>query len=306
MRGITTLAIAALLSLVAAPRARGDDSALSEHLGPREIALGDAKRADATGASAIALNPAGLALNRELVFELGYNRESSAGTDSIGVSACDSTVPVPGCFYYRYYQSKPELGLTELDLRAHEAGFTAARAFGSHIAVGTTTKWFDYETDLSGDRSSSGWGLDAGLVFLASQAIRLGVASYNLVAKDSPHYPRGLGVGLALRPLGSLGLFADGVWNLDLPEGEDTGRYGGGAEYFLVTEGGQTGYPFRAGVVRDTTVDRTYVTAGLGFRSLSIGIDLAVRKDVDGSEALLVGSIRVFAPGAGRDRPARL
>ena len=45
---------------------------LVDSLGPREMAVGEALRGAATGASAIALNPAGLPLNRELVFEGGY------------------------------------------------------------------------------------------------------------------------------------------------------------------------------------------------------------------------------------------
>src|SRR5678809_1533055 len=53
-------------SLISTAHADGDA------LGPREVAVGEALRANATGASAIGMNPAGLPLNRELVFEGGY------------------------------------------------------------------------------------------------------------------------------------------------------------------------------------------------------------------------------------------
>ena len=52
--------------------AHAEPDSLDDLLGPREIAVGEAMRASATGATSIGLNPAGLPLNRELVFEGGY------------------------------------------------------------------------------------------------------------------------------------------------------------------------------------------------------------------------------------------
>ena len=52
--------------------ARADADSLNDGLGPREISVGESMRADARGALATTLNPAGLALNRELVFEGSY------------------------------------------------------------------------------------------------------------------------------------------------------------------------------------------------------------------------------------------
>ena len=51
--------------------AGAENDSQTDLLGPREIAVGEAMRGGATGASAIGLNPAGLPLNRELVFEGG-------------------------------------------------------------------------------------------------------------------------------------------------------------------------------------------------------------------------------------------
>src|SRR5688500_11158269 len=56
---------------------RAEAESLDDMLGPREIAVGEAMRGGATGASAIGLNPAGLPLNRELVFEGGYGYRAS-------------------------------------------------------------------------------------------------------------------------------------------------------------------------------------------------------------------------------------
>jgi hypothetical protein len=51
------------------------------------------------------------------------------------------------------------------------------------------------------------------------------------------------------------------------------------------------------GAVYDNHVDGTYVTAGLGFLSFKVGIDLAMRKQVDGGDELqITASLRLFGP----------
>src|SRR5262245_12463193 len=97
-------AVAAVVAVVAgAPlatrSAHADSDGMLDALGPREIALGDATRGGATGASARS-NPAGLPLTSELVFEGGYGYRGIDSTSVVSVSACDSTNAAPGCFYY--------------------------------------------------------------------------------------------------------------------------------------------------------------------------------------------------------------
>ena len=57
----------------------------------------------------------------------------------------------------------------------------------------------------------------------------------------------------------------DARWNLDTDG--DTGRYGGGLEYFVTTAGGQSGYPLRAG-------------AGIVVGSIAFGISAFAAKAV--------------------------
>src|SRR4029078_2609289 len=95
-----------IASLIGTAHADGDS--LVDSLGPREVAGGEALRGSATGATAIGMNPAGLPLNRELVFEGGYGYRLSDSASLLGVSACDSTSAMPGCFYYQYSRSSAE------------------------------------------------------------------------------------------------------------------------------------------------------------------------------------------------------
>ncbi len=291
------IAPVAVVAILAAVTPAFADS-LVENLGPREIALGDASRAEATGGMAVNLNPAGLPLTREVVFEgsFGYRSEDSASL--IGVSACDSTVPIPGCFYYKYLSASPEVAGLQLSRRLHEGGVLLARAIAPRVAIGVNGKYFDYNTELDGEASASGFSVDAGASVRASSRIALGVVGYNLAGEDSSQYPLGLGAGLSVRPVPNLGLVFDGVWNFDRPEETAIGRYGGGAEYFVRSSDSLSGYPLRAGLVHDRARESTSLTGGLGLVSAKVALDVSARYQVggEGDELLVIGSLRIFGP----------
>lgn len=291
-----TLAVAGALFALA-PAAAVQADSLTDHFGPRETSLGESQRADAQGALATTLNPAGLALTRQLVFEGSYGYRPEDGASSVGVSACDSTVPVPGCFYYHYLTSKPEVDGMEQSRRVHEFGISAARAITRRFSIGINSKYFDYDSELAGEEDTSGFAADAGASVRASDSIQLAVVGYNLLAADSAQYPMGVGAGISVRPVPQLSIAADGLWNLDLPEGSSTGRYGGGAEYFFQSTDRQSGYPLRVGTLYDRTSESTYITGGLGLTTTKLGLDVGARRQVDGGdEWLVLGSLRLFGP----------
>jgi hypothetical protein len=284
-----------------APAAGRAQSTL-DYLGPRELALGEAMRASASGAMATTLNPAGLGLNNQLAFEGSYGYMSRDATRLVAVSACDSTVPVPGCFYYRYFKNEPDLVGTSHRRRVHEFGISLARALHRAVILGTTTKWYDDNTDLPEQSDSSGLAFDAGTIVRLSQAIRVAAVGHNLLATDSAQYPRSLAAGLALQPLPALVLGVDGAWALEgVEEGDSNGRYGAGAEYFLQGGGsGHMGFPLRAGFVRDVGRDASYLTGGLGLVSAQFGIDLSVRKQLgDGDEIMWQAGLKIFGSAGG-------
>ena len=132
------LAKASVLVALVAGSAHADGDALVDMLGPREIAVGEAMRGGATGASAISLNPAGLPLSRELVFEGGYGYRASDDASLVGVSACDSTAAMPGCFYYDYIGSSP----MNVQTHTHIAGTALAYPISPHVFLGAGLKYF--------------------------------------------------------------------------------------------------------------------------------------------------------------------
>jgi len=285
------LPVCALGLVIAAGTARADGA--EDQLGPRELAVGEAMRGGATGATAIGLNPAGLPLNRELVFEGGYGYRASDSASLIGVSACDSTNIVPGCFFYGYAGASPELDGMSGTRRTHVGGASVSRQFLPRVLIGSTTKYYSFKSTMIGEEDASGFAFDLGATIRMTQMINVGVAAKNLWAsEESSQFPKTFGAGVMARPLPSVALSFDMRWNI---EGDSTARYGGGLEWFI--RGKQNGYPIRLGAVRDNGLQSTYVSGGLGMATMKFGIDIGARRQVkNGDETLILASMRFFGP----------
>ncbi|MDQ3337816.1 MAG: hypothetical protein M4D80_21865 [Myxococcota bacterium] len=296
MRSIVP-AVLAVSSLLGTGSAEADS--LTDLMGPREIAVGEGMRGGATGATAIGLNPAGLPLNRELVFEGGYGWRGTDDATLIGVSACDSTNAAPGCFFYDYLGSNPELSGMTGTRTTHVGGMALSKLLIPRVMIGTTVKYFSFKSDMVGEMSQSGFTADFGATLRLTQMINLGLAGMNLYNTGDKHpmFPRSVGGGFHARPIPNLSLGFDARW---LPDADDVSksiRYGGGAELFLSGSRGQTGYPIRLGALRDGGLDATYVSGGLGMSTLKWGIDLAARRAVKGGDEMMVlASMRFWGP----------
>ena len=280
-----------LVPLIGSAHAEGD--ALVDSLGPREIAVGEAMRGAATGASAIGLNPAGLPLNRELVFEGGYGYRLADEASLFGVSACDSTNAAPGCFYYQYAGSNPELEGVQMSRRSHVGGMAVAYPVTPRIFLGSNLKYFNFSSTVPGEMKTDGFNWDFGGTARITELINVGVAGYNLWGAESPEFARAIGTGVLARPIPSLALSFDARWKLS---GEDHSmRYGGGAEFFLRT--GSVGFPLRAGALRDNSLDATYLSAGAGFAHMRFTVDLAARQAISGpKDTMFIASMRFYGP----------
>lgn len=284
----------AVSALVGSAHAEGD--ALVDMLGPREIAVGEAMRGAATGASAIGLNPAGLPMNRELVFEGGYGYRRSDEASLFGVSACDSTNAAPGCFYYNYAGADPELGGVAMHHRTHVGGVTFAYPISPRVFLGTGAKYFNAKDEAMPGNDSSGWSSDLGLTVRLTDMLSAGISGQNLWGAESPEFPRATGGGLLLRPTPNMTFSFDARWKLE--SDDKTARYGGGAELFLPL--GKIALPIRAGGLRDNGLDATYISAGVGVADLKWGLDIAGRFAVSGPEdTTILARLRVFGPRLG-------
>jgi hypothetical protein len=293
MRVVVSASMVLTTALFGSAHAEGDS--LDDNLGPREIAVGEAMRGAATGASAIPLNPAGLPLNRELVFEGGYGYRLSDQASLIGVSACDSTAPTPGCFFYNYAGSSPDMAGTTMHRSTHVGGFTTGYPITPHIFLGASVKYFHFDSDVMTEPKASGFNWDLGTTIRLTELVNIGVAGYNLWGAESTQFPRAAGGGILARPFPLLAVSFDARWRL---AGTDrSARYGGGAELFLRSSSGQSGYPIRLGALHDNGLASTYLSAGTGLAGMKFAIDLAIRKTISGpNETMFVASMRFYGP----------
>jgi hypothetical protein len=290
-----------LFSLIVPLSARADADSLTDGLGPREVAVGEAMRGSATGSSAPVMNPAGLPLTNELVFEGGYGYRVTDHASLVSASACDSTNAAPGCFYYNFVGASPEIAGMDYERRIHTAGFTVSRALSPRVLFGTGVKYFNVSSEIAGEGDDSGFNFDAGLTLRINSLVNVGLVGYNLWGEEADQFPRAVGGGLALRPVPSLRASFDVLFKTDLPDGVKTGRFGGGLEYFLQPGSRTMGYPIRIGGLHDRASERTYGSLGLGVATATVGIDVAGRRAFSGdSETLIIASLRFYGP---RDAP---
>jgi hypothetical protein len=299
---LLVVAIVGGTSLLRMGHANAEADSLEGLLGPREIAVGEAMRGGSTGASSIGMNPAGLPLNRELVFEGGYGYRASDSASLINASACDSTNAVPGCFFYNYAGSSPELSGMTMSRTTHVVGSSLSKMIVPRVMVGVTAKYFRASSNIVDEEKASGFSFDLGATVRLTELINLGVAGQNLWGNEgSGQFPRAIGGGLLARPTQSIALSFDSRWKTD----GAGARYGGGGEWFIRT--GRNGVPIRIGGLHDSGLGATYVTGGLGLATIKWGIDLAARREIGGGgETLVLASMRFFGPrlaGPGLDPP---
>jgi hypothetical protein len=291
---VLAVAAAAAVAGLASP-ALADADSLVDQLGPSEIGTGEARRAAAVGAMSARLNPAGLPLSNELVFDGTFGFRPGDDASLVALAACDSTNALPGCFYYAYAGAAPDLGgAAGPRTRSHTGGATLSKAITPHVSVGLGMKYFDVET--AGMDVDSGFSVDAGATVRLSDLVSVAAVGYNVIGEASAEFPRAVGGGLLIKPTAAVGVSADAVWNLDAAD--DAARVGGGVEYFASARRGQVGFPLRLGAVHDAAADGgTYVTGGLGYATMQLGLDLAARYQVaDGDEVMVVAALRLFGP----------
>ena len=256
----------------------------------RSIGMGEARRAEAFGAASTSLNPSGLSLNKQLVFDGGFGFNTENGDKLARVAACDSTVPVGGCFFYNYQSLDFTPDFDSDNQSYHLFGATSARALTNQLHVGFTVKYVNF----GGASDESGWAGDVGFTLGFGKGIRLAGVGYNLYhSVDHIEFERAFAAAISVRPgNGALALNGDAYWNTE--QAGDTGRYSGGVEYFF-SPSRTTSYPIRLGAIHDRNLSNTYVSGGFGLQTVRIGFDVGIRRQVsDGDEWLFQGSLNLI------------
>ena len=317
-RRLALLAFGSMLAAASAARAQSDFP------GVRAMGMGEAQRATATGAEAVLLNPAGMSLARQYVVEGMYGIKVESVGHNANVSIVDSiTSRVAAGLFYSFIYESPKLGFNwaggrvdsaTLTRTGHAAGLSLSIPLGDRFIIGATAKYLHIDTTaplpmgtvpnhLTLD-SVNGVTFDVGMILKLGSRFNVGLIGYNLWDHGSRESPLSLGIGLAYIPLPTLSINFDTVidftgfqsYHLDAMTGKvsleqrTTARLGPGIEWLAGNR-----VPLRIGVVYDSGLPATYLTAGLGYLSTSFGVDLSYRGKVSGGiENFLMLGLRLF------------
>jgi len=261
----------------------------------RGLAMGLGARASAASTSALQYNAAGLTLGRLYHVEtvLGYEPGTSRAT--FGASVIDSfSAPVAMGFSYRYVLGNGHDGHAGMEGR-----LALAVPIGDVLSIGVTGRYVTFTRE--GQRPedtrgpfAEGANIDGAIRVTPVAGLHIAALGYNLVDVGSPLVPRLVGGSLSYTIDSVVTLAVDGLADLStFHEADGAMRpealLGGAVEIFV------QGVPIRAGYSFDSGRDLHYVTAGLGYVTEQLGVDLSWRQQVVGDDdTWLLASFRYF------------
>lgn len=269
----------------------------------RGLALGTGARATAISTSALAYNPAGLAVGRVYHVEGVVDYMPDMKTVALGGAIVDSsTSRLAAGLSLRGFLSG-QGGVGGIDGRLG-LGFPLSDA----VSIGLAGRYINAKRDLptptvtdaesgmdmplpapASAREAKGFTMDASLRVAPVPSVMLNFSSYNLISLDSLYAPRMLGGGAGIA-LGSVAMIA-GDLLVDLTSyAKANPMFGFGAEVFA----GQA-VPLRAGYSYDTKRAQHTVSFGLGYTDRSVGLDLSLRQDLGREgDTRIMGAFRFY------------
>jgi len=271
-RRLAPLGLALALALAGAEaRAQSrEDGTPAETLG-----VADAVHASVWGPAAIHYNPAGLLRVPAVLFEATYNYLDGKEGHALGLAGVDAKTSelVAIGVAYSFITGTPG----GIDRDGHQVRLALGTGYKSddvHLYAGFGGRYLglvvgddDEDSTADGLKDVDHWTVDAGLILDFAHVIKLGVVGQNLIDMKTLEAPRTLGLGLSLL-FDSLEIGAD--MDLDLSgQLESVKSYAFGLDY-----GFGESFRMRAGFLVDQVRDEERVTAGLGYSTSDLAIDL--------------------------------
>jgi hypothetical protein len=294
--------------------------AVEDLVTPRSLSMGNALRADATGALGPLINPAGMAMQKSYTIEVMYGfRPQDLGSE-LHLSVVDSvTSRIAAGLYYSYVHGDqkfwlPGVGPVEATRQGHETGLSLGLPLGDRFAVGLTAKYVNVSSaapnpaydpvlnpgapanftldSTTSFASADGFTMDAGLSLRLGDAFKVALVGYNLVPLRSVEAPLSMAIGLSYKVGTVLTLAVDTVIYFDkyrtaliLP-GSPGAMPGGDDRRTTARVGGGLEWlaggkvPLRIGALYDSGRPGTYLSMGVGYVAQRFGIDVAYRQQV--------------------------
>lgn len=257
----------------------------------RGLALGAGLRASGISTSALAYNPAALALGRLYHIEGSVDYMADLKTVALGGAVVDSsTARLAAGLSFRGFLSG-EGGLGGIDGK-----LGLAFPFSDAVSLGVSGRYLNVESEAGksagfarAQRLVKGFTMDASLRVAPIPQLQLDVAAYNFINRESLYAPIMVGGGASIA-IGEIGMFgADMLVDLTSYDSADF-LIGGGLELLAA----QT-VPLRAGYSYETQREQHMLTLGLGYTDRAVGFDLSLRQQLGGrGDTRIMGAFRIY------------
>ncbi|MEM1347290.1 MAG: hypothetical protein AAGI01_01955 [Myxococcota bacterium] len=254
--------------------------------GARAAGMGEAYNALSAGTSGVFHNPSGIARAVMFGVEGSFNYARSGNTLSAAVIDSKTNPSVAAGFGVNYFFTAGEgLGTTALDLRLP----IAVPVVPQRISFGVAVRYLAVSQENADEEPIErlrGLTFDAGALFRVVEELHLGITARNLIDQcdnnDCAGFaPTTVGGGLAYvaKPLAvavdveaDLNSTSDVTLNIDV-----------GAEFII-----QQIVPVQVGFRRIGPTEQNWITAGVGFRAATAGVDLSYQHNLSAQQVGLI------------------
>lgn len=242
----------------------------------RGVGMGSGARSTATGTSALAYNPANLALQRVYHVEAGFGYVAGRSAFTVGSAVVDSVSnSLAAGFSFRGFFGNGR------DYNGWDGRLSLGMALAPQIALGVSARYVrmtprdrdDNDTPIG--EHARGFTLDASATVTPIEWLHLSVMGYNLIDLDSALTPVQVGgsIGVLVQEFG-LGIGTDLLVDLSTFSSAQV-IAGFGLEYTAADL-----VPIRLGYRRDRGRELHTLSLGVGYMAEKFGIDLSLRHDV--------------------------
>lgn len=284
IRSLIVFATLAVATLAAAPVV-----AQSEMRNPRAVGMGEAYAGGGNASGAIFHNPAGIITAGVYEGLAGWQLSGEPDGNAIGVQIVDSkTNPnVAAAASWSYVFANGDEDTRADDVRDHH--FRGALAFPvvpQRLSLGLGARYTSVRTgwSLGSDGTENGgeaerakpFTFDAGLMASLSRNFILGASFQNILQPDDAIEGRRYNAGVGVY-FDALHVELAYAGEASLTSNETGHGVRAGLEYTLGPA------PLRAGFSRDGLSEQNYVHGGIGYRSRTFGMDLALQQNVSGT-----------------------
>ncbi len=265
--------------------------------GVRATGMGMAYTGVGSGTSGLYFNPGGIASKMMYQIEGAYELNPAGSVLSASIVDSKTNPDVAAGLAYSYFFGRGDSdGVTGHDIRLS----LAIPVLPERISVGVGGRYMIVKTKDPDTGKSleliNGFTLDAGALFRISDSVQLGVAGRNLLdlcSKDqqcSTVAPTTIMGGASFGNPSQFLLSADGGVDLTSDPNGAHPIFSVGAEYFAGAM-----VPIRLGYQRLAATGQNMLTAGLGVRMKTAGLDAGFRMDLNNPDQYFAnGSVSLF------------